>query len=166
MTPELLLRVNVRCTELPGSCFDDPYDAANPRRDSIHLAIQKGRDVVDAVPADRKEAKFVAEFRVGKRKDGAPNFAVLGPFDRQPATVGNGSMSGFSFDTRAEVDAFHAKALEVGGTDELFSAPKHTYTAALLSAQPEPDPRTRARRIVLQGDVPSPVAPPSGCRGR
>lgn len=48
---------------------------------------------------------------------GTLNFAVLGPFDREPATAGNGSMFGFSFDTRAEVDAFHAKALELGGTD-------------------------------------------------
>ncbi|WP_156680319.1 VOC family protein [Sphingomonas profundi] len=45
-------------------------------------------------------------------------FAVLGPYDGQPATVGNGGMAGFSFDTPAEVDAFHARALELGGTDE------------------------------------------------
>lgn len=51
-------------------------------------------------------------------KDGAPNFAVLGPFNREPATVGNGAMFAFSFDSRAEVDAFHAKALALGGTDE------------------------------------------------
>lgn len=50
--------------------------------------------------------------------DGTPNFAVLGPFDGRPATVGNGSMFAFSFDTRAEVDAFHARALELGGSDE------------------------------------------------
>lgn len=47
---------------------------------------------------------------------GVPNFAVLGPFDGKPATVGNGSMFAFSFDSRADVDAFHAKALELGGT--------------------------------------------------
>ena len=49
---------------------------------------------------------------------GAPNFAVLGPFDKQPATVGNGSMSAFSFATRAEVDAFYAKAMALGAVDE------------------------------------------------
>ncbi len=50
--------------------------------------------------------------------DGVPGFAVLGPFDKAPATVGNGSMFAFQCDSRAEVDAFHAKALELGGTDE------------------------------------------------
>jgi hypothetical protein len=48
-------------------------------------------------------------------KDGSPVFGVLGPFDGGSATVGNGSMFAFSFDTRSEVDAFHAKALEMGG---------------------------------------------------
>lgn len=45
-------------------------------------------------------------------------FGVLGPHDGGEATVGNGSMVGFSFDSREEVDAFHAKGLELGGTNE------------------------------------------------
>ncbi len=53
--------------------------------------------------------------------------------------------------------------VELAETDQLFSAPKHPYTAALLSAVPEPDPRLRARRIVLQGEVANPASPPSGC---
>jgi catechol 2,3-dioxygenase-like lactoylglutathione lyase family enzyme len=47
-----------------------------------------------------------------------PNFAVLGPHDGRAATVGNGSMFAFAFDTRAEVDAFYARALELGGVCE------------------------------------------------
>ena len=50
--------------------------------------------------------------------EGVPNFAVLGTFDGKPATAGNGSMFAFSFASPAEVDAFHAKALSLGGTDE------------------------------------------------
>ena len=45
-------------------------------------------------------------------------FGVLGPFDGNPACIGNGMMGGFSFDTLEEVDAFHAKAIELGGKDE------------------------------------------------
>ena len=46
---------------------------------------------------------------------------------------------------------------------ELYRNPKHPYTVALLSAIPEPNPRPKKTRIVLQGEVPSPVNPPSGC---
>jgi peptide/nickel transport system ATP-binding protein len=49
---------------------------------------------------------------------------------------------------------------EVATTDELFAGPKHPYTAALLSAVPEPDPRLRSQRIVLQGEVANPTDPP------
>jgi len=51
-------------------------------------------------------------------KDGSLFFVVLGPYNKNAATVGNGSMSTFRFDSRAEVDAFHAKALALGGADE------------------------------------------------
>jgi peptide/nickel transport system ATP-binding protein len=55
------------------------------------------------------------------------------------------------------------RMVELAATEELFSRPKHPYTAALLSAVPEPDPRTRSPRIVLQGEVANPASPPGGC---
>jgi oligopeptide/dipeptide ABC transporter ATP-binding protein len=55
------------------------------------------------------------------------------------------------------------RMVEIAPTDELFSAPRHPYTAALLSAVPEPDPRWRSQRIALQGEVANPANPPAGC---
>ena len=55
------------------------------------------------------------------------------------------------------------KIAELARTEELFSNPKHPYTEALMSAVPVPNPAFRAQRIILKGDVPSPVNPPSGC---
>ena len=55
------------------------------------------------------------------------------------------------------------RIVELAETDALFSTPRHPYTAALLSAAPEPDPRSRAKRVILQGEVANPAAPPGGC---
>jgi peptide/nickel transport system ATP-binding protein len=59
--------------------------------------------------------------------------------------------------------SYVGRIVELAETEDIFTAPKHPYTAALLSAVPEPDPRVRSRRIILQGELANPASPPSGC---
>lgn len=55
------------------------------------------------------------------------------------------------------------RVVELTETSELFQNPLHPYTEALLSSIPMPDPRTKRERIILEGDIPSPINPPAGC---
>jgi oligopeptide/dipeptide ABC transporter ATP-binding protein len=56
------------------------------------------------------------------------------------------------------------RLVELAAKQEIYEHPLHPYSQALLSAAPIPDPTARRRRIILSGDVPSPVNPPGGCR--
>ncbi len=55
------------------------------------------------------------------------------------------------------------RVVELAPADEIYTKPKHPYTRALISAIPQPEPRRKSERIVMTGDVPSPIDPPSGC---
>jgi len=82
--------------------------------------LEKAKDFYDALLGS---VGVVGQFEhpTGGRiygRDGVFFFGVLGPYNKQLASVGNGCMFAFKFDTREEVDAFYAKALALGGTDE------------------------------------------------
>jgi oligopeptide transport system ATP-binding protein len=55
------------------------------------------------------------------------------------------------------------RVVELASSGQIYENPRHPYTQALLSAAPEPDPKARKRRLILEGDVPSPLDPPPGC---
>ncbi|WP_206453820.1 ABC transporter ATP-binding protein [Aurantimonas marina] len=55
------------------------------------------------------------------------------------------------------------RVMESGRAEDIYGNPRHPYTRALLSSSPLPDPQRRRERIVLKGDIPSPLSPPSGC---
>jgi oligopeptide/dipeptide ABC transporter ATP-binding protein len=58
------------------------------------------------------------------------------------------------------------KLAEEAPKDEIYRQPQHPYTQALLSAVPTPTPGIKRERVILQGDIPSPIHPPSGCHFR
>jgi oligopeptide/dipeptide ABC transporter ATP-binding protein len=55
------------------------------------------------------------------------------------------------------------RLVELGPNEDFYTQPLHPYSQALLSAAPVPDPTAKHRRIILSGDVPSPIHPPAGC---
>lgn len=75
---EDILQLKVVCTDLPGIRFEDTAVPEYKIKEPVYLGIQRGKEAIDQVPADRRQVTFRADFRVGKKPDGSPNF--LGPY--------------------------------------------------------------------------------------
>ena len=82
MQAELIVKLSVVCWNLPGSRFSDSRHPEAEPRGPVYLGIQKGKEVIDQVPADAESARFGPELSVRRKPDGRPNF--LGPFVHGP----------------------------------------------------------------------------------
>ncbi len=76
--PDKYLKLKVICTRLPGRRFENPPDHNPTIKEPVYLGIQRGKEVVDRVPADRRRVVFYPGFKIGEQPDGSPNF--LGPY--------------------------------------------------------------------------------------
>lgn len=72
------LQLKIVCTHLPGLRYPGLPDEYSVQKEPVYLGIQKGQEIIEQVPADRRQVTFKPTFRVGTQKDGSPNF--LGPF--------------------------------------------------------------------------------------
>ncbi len=72
------LKLKVMCSQLPGLRFEDPHKHEPRVKEPVYLGIQRGTEVIEQIPADRHRVEFHPEFRIGKQRDGSPNF--LGPY--------------------------------------------------------------------------------------
>ena len=77
------LTIEVVCRNLPGTCFSDWRDPEARTYEPVYLGIQKGNEVIEAVPGNRKQAVFRPAFKIRQQPDGSPNF--LGPFAKGTA---------------------------------------------------------------------------------
>jgi len=124
--------------------FQDPYSSLNPR--------MRVRDILAEPIRNFGLAKTKAELdeRLGQLMDRV----------RLPRDAMGRWPHEFSGGQRQRIGIARALATK----RDLFSAPKHPYTEALLSAVPVPMPGAQRERVILKGDVPSPINPPKGCR--
>src|SRR5216684_588166 len=169
--------------------FQDPYSSLNPRMTvgdivgeplEIHN-LARGKEKVRRVQellevvglSPHHTNRYPHEFSGGQRQRiGIARALAVNPkliICDEPVSALDVSIQAQVLNLLEELQkefglTYLGKIVEIATADELFSNPQHPYTEALLSAVPIPHPGFRRERIILPGDVPSPVNPPSGCR--
>ncbi|MFQ6135763.1 MAG: ABC transporter ATP-binding protein [Candidatus Hydrothermarchaeales archaeon] len=157
-------------------------------------AVTKALNVVDLKPPEDFLFRFPHELSGGQRQRVAiaralvvePKFIVADePVSMLDASIGAGIMN-LMLELRDKFNLTYVfithdlavgryicdsiavmylgKIVEMAPKEEIINDPKHPYTEALLSAVPVPDPRVKKERVLLKGEVPSPLSPPTGCR--
>jgi oligopeptide transport system ATP-binding protein len=141
--------------------FQDPSSSLNPRMTVAEIVSEPLRLHGIGTPASRKNQVTLLLDQVG-----------LNLIGRLQADLGfaclfiTHDLASVEFLAQRVAVMYLGVLVEVADRTELFAAPRHPYSQALLSAAPIPDPllQRQRQRIVLTGDIPSPVDPPSGCR--
>src|SRR6478736_1038445 len=144
--------------------FQDPYASLNPRM-TVSQILTEPLALHDLVPPADRRARVEELLRLVGLE---PRFARRYPHEfsggqRQRIAIARALAVVKHIADRVAVMNLGG-IVETASTDALFASPRHPYSRALLSAIPVPKPQAKRSRIVLQGEMPSALNPPSGCR--